>query len=444
MLTSLWTLQSCSMEGDSDDDRPYDNNGKSVSEVLASNCIYLPGGEDPSIGLDSLSSDTLKVFPDDVVFHKLLMQSLVSAQGMASIIARSIDISVFGGGNNSWMNYYEPYLGVYSSYNDSRSKQWNLESNIAYEGKTWDYHLSILDLPEGVTIDSKGMRAVEVFYDSEFSRGIMVFSPTDYDAVRFPKKIFGPDIMGFFAFVKDGGITTNELYLTNIGVNNNVKYIRNVYLCTEASENGCVSIKAMIDFPALWFDNKGNSGFTVSIVGAYDMSTQGAVLYSGIVRNSSNEKSVSSLVKEHPSDEVLATYYPLWLKMMQDSENNSSPEAPGDNNETDSNQESGDNADIEGNDDTNDTPGAGSVVMSVGSKDAGTTVEEDETEDEVEYGKPGYYLNGEYVPTSLVGDKTPYLKALNKCLDMMDGDFPISPYKNSVNQVEWMVLEKSR
>ncbi len=442
MLTTSLSLSACSSMDDADADSPnYMDGGNDVPEILARNCIRLPGGNDPSIGLDTLSNDTLKVFPDDMGFHRLLMQSIASSQGMVTLIARSIDL---GQGGNNWMNYYEPYLGVYSSNNDSRSKQWNLESNIAYEGKTWDYHLSILDLPEGVTIDSKGMRAVEVFYDSEFSRGIMVFSPTDYDAVRFPKKIFGPDIMGFFAFVKDGGITTNELYLTNIGVNNNVKYIRNVYLCTEASENGCVSIKAMIDFPALWFDNKGNSGFTVSIVGAYDMSTQGAVLYSGIVRNSSNEKSVSSLVKEHPSDEVLATYYPLWLKMMQDSENNSSPEAPGDNNETDSNQESGDNADIEGNDDTNDTPGAGSVVMSVGSKDAGTTVEEDETEDEVEYGKPGYYLNGEYVPTSLVGDKTPYLKALNKCLDMMDGDFPISPYKNSVNQVEWMVLEKSR
>ena len=78
--------------------------------------------------------------------------------------------------------------------------------------------------------------------------------------------------------------------------------------------------------------------------------------------------------------------------------------------------------------------------MSVGSKEAEVpVVNEEET-----YGKPGYYLYGEYVPASEVGDKTPYLKALNKCLDMMDGDFPISPYKNSVNQVEWMTTEKSR
>ena len=123
--------------------------------------------------------------------------------------------------------------------------------------------------------------------------------------------------------------------------------------------------------------------------------------------------------------------------MMAKSENNFSPEAPGDNNETDSNQESDDNED---NGNTGDNQKIGSVVMSVGSKDAGTAV----VEGEVEYGKPGFYMNGEYVPASAVSDKTPYLKALNKCLDMMDDDFPISPYKNSVNQVEWMVVEKSR
>lgn len=419
MLTSLWTLQSCSMEGDSDEDRPYDNNGKSVSEVLASNCIYLPGGEDPSIGLDSLSSDTLKVFPDDVVFHKLLMQSLVSAQGMASIIARSIDMSVFGGTNNSWMNYYMPYLGVYSSYNDSRSKQWDLEKDVTYEGRVWDYHLSILDLPEGVSADNRAERAVEVFYDSDFDRGAMTFSPTDFDAVRFPKKIFGPDIRGVLTFENDGATTTNELYLTNIGVSNNVKYIRNIYLRTE-STNGCVAVKAMIDFPALWFDVKENSGFTVSAIGAYDESTGGAVMYSGIVRNSSNEKSISALVLEHPSDEVLAHYYPLWSKMMEENKNNSSIGGPSDNNE---NENGGGNA------------GTGSVVMSVGAK-------ESEVEPEDEYGKPGYYIQGDYKPIAEITDKSPFLKALNKCLDMMDdGSYPISPYKNSVNQVEWPTVK---
>jgi hypothetical protein len=123
-------------------------------------------------------------------------------------------------------------------------------------------------------------------------------------------------------------------------------------------------------------------------------------MYAGIVRNSSKEKSVESLVVEHPSDEVLAQYYPLWLQMMEDS------------------------------------------TSAVGiSKDAGL-LEGSPTEEET-YGKPGYYLNGVYVPTSAVADKSPYLKALNKCIDMMDGEFPISPYKNSVNQIEWSA-DKSR
>jgi hypothetical protein len=174
----------------------------------------------------------------------------------------------------------------------------------------------------------------------------------------------------------------------------------------------------MIDFPTLWFDVKENNGFTVSAVGACDLSTGGAVVYSGIVRNSSNEKSVASLVVENPSYEVLGYYYPLWQNMIEESENNSS------NIETDDNNNNGN--DVE----TISDP-----------KSSGNNVD---VETKTEYGKPGYYLGGEYVPASTITDKSPYLRALNRSLDLMDGDFPISPYKNSVNQVEWSSVEKSR
>jgi len=406
LTTSILATQSCNMVDEdinamSPDSNHMDYKGgdNSITEVLAANCITLPGYGDPSSGLDSLSNDTLKNFPDDEVFHKLLMQSMLSSQGMVKIIARSIDASINVNSGNGWMTYYDPYLGVFTSANDSRPKQWNLEKDVEYNDVQWDYHLIILDLPEGVATDNNGERAVEVFYNSDFKRGVIIFSPTDFDAVRFPSKIFGADIKGIFTFSNDGNATTNELYLTNIGVGNNVKYIRNVYLRSELS-NGCVAIQTMIDFPSLWFDVRENCGFTVSSVGACDINTGGAVMYAGIVRNSSKEKSVESLVVEHPSDEVLAQYYPLWLQMMEDN------------------------------------------TSAVGiSKDAGL-LEGSPTEEET-YGKPGYYLNGVYVPTSAVADKSPYLKALNKCIDMMDGEFPISPYKNSVNQIEWSA-DKSR
>ncbi|MCR5453910.1 MAG: hypothetical protein K6F33_02865 [Bacteroidales bacterium] len=409
----------CSMDDDDDDTSLSDPDA--FKEVLAANCIELVGNSDPSSGLDSLSNDTLKIFPTDEVFHKLLMQSLLSSQGMVKLITRSIDASVFGRDGSSWMNYYEPYLGVYSSADDSRSKQWNLEEKCIYDGTQWDYHLCIHDLPEGVASDNSGERAVEVFYNSDFSRGIMIFSPTSFDAVRFPTKIFGPDIKGIFTFANNDGNITNTLYLTNIGVNNNVKYIRNVYLQTELS-NGCIAIQTMIDFPALWFDNKENSGFTVSSIGACDVSTGGAVLYAGIVRNNSNEKTATSLVVGHPYDKVLAQYYPLWQKMVED--NNVIIPDPKDSenpNEAENNTSNFDEDLVEEETTSKDSP----------------------ADSEDLYGKPGYYINGVYMPSSTITDKSPYLKALNKSLDMMDSDFPISPYKNSVNQIEWS-SEKSR
>lgn len=418
-------MQSCSM--DDGDDNATDN-GFDKRELLAACSNMLPGPDDPAWGLDSLSNDTLKVFPDEAAFHKLVMQCLVSSQCMVKIITSSIDASVFGPGSNDWMDYYQPYLGVYSSVNDSRSKQWELERDALYDGVYWDYHLKIIDLPEGFGTNNSGDKAVDLYYDGDFKNGFMVFSPTDFDAVRFPVKIFGPEIMGKLFFSNDGNTYTNELYLTNIGVNNNVKYIRNVYLSTEANSS-CISVKAMIDFPALWFDTKENSGFTVSVIGACDMGTMGAVLYSGIVRNSSRETSVPSLVLAHPSDEVLHHYYPLWQMMIAESDS-SNDDAP---DEKDNEGES-----AAGHSDSGAKSGSvgSSLVMADGDNNI-------ETEEDL-YGKPGYYSNGAYVPSANVTDKTPYLKALNQCLDMMDDSFPISPYKNSVNQISWPSSEKTR
>lgn len=427
LTTVISVVSGCSMDDDDDIgsmDLPgiYDSNNN-FSEILAANCIELIGVSDPASVIDSLSVDTLKVFPDDASFHNLLMQSLLASQVVVKNITRSIDASVQGRDGSKWMNYTEPYLGVYSSANDSRSKQWDLETDVIYEGVQWDYHLSILDLPEGVASSNNGERAVEIFYDSKFRNGVIIFSPPDFDAVRYPTKLFGPDIRGVFTFANDGNAITNTLYLTNIGINNNVKYIRNIYLHTELY-NGCISMQAMIDFPALWFDNKENIGFTVSSIGACDINTNGTVLYSGIVPNSVSEKSVQSLVLEHAYDKVLSQYYPLWQKMIDESK----PSEP----DIEDNPEKTDPEDSVGDADTED------IARVCRSKDSGGG-----RQPETEHVKPGYFNNGVYVPSSTVTDKSPYLKALNKCLDMMDGDFPISPYKNSVNQIDWS-SEKTR
>lgn len=429
----MCATQGCSMADDEDADSLedfrnsdiYENSKGDFPEMLAANCMILPGNGDPLSGLDSLSSDTLKVFPDDEAFHKLLMQSLLSSQGMVKLIARSIDAAVLGQASSGWMNYYKPYLGVYSSPDDSRSKQWNLEQDAEYNGEVWAYHLTITDLPSSDIDGSQGEKAVELFYNESMKKGVMIFSPTDFNAVRFPVKIFGNDMRGILTFSSEGSVSTNELYLTNIGVNNNVKYIRNIYLGAELS-NDCVAIKAMVDFPALWFDNKENGGYTISAVGACDMSTLGAVMYAGIVRNSSKETAASTLIVNNPSDEVLESYYPKWENMMEEAAKAAKESAAAS--------------------DTTATEGIGSgvggVVQSVDSR--GDKVAETIEKVSEEYGKPGYYINGEYVPTSDVGDKGPYLRALNKSMDLMEAIFPISPYKNSVNQIEWSPSEKSR
>ena len=422
MLTTIWlAMQSCSsLDGDMEELGDYRDAKSNPVEGkwLSDNFIELPGGREPSVGLDSISNDTLKVFPNEAAYHTLLMRCIVSAQSMARIIAQSIDASVYGGNNTNWMNYFTPYLGVYSSVSDSRSKQWKLEEDVTYNGKWWKFHLSILDLPEGVVSDNGGENAVEMYYDVECKHGVMIFSPTDFDVVRFPVKIFGPDIVGVLTFDYDEGVVTNELYLTNIGVNNNVMYIRNVYLGLEQSDK-FVTIKAMIDFPALWFDTKENSGFTVSSIGACDLNTGSAVLNSGIVRNSSREKTVEALVIDNPADEVFAKYYPLWKQMMEDSADTTATEE----------------------DDGAAAPGSGKITQSIAPDN---DVSSEIPDLPVEYRK-GYYQSGDCVQeTNAYVIPSWYSQVDVKSEELKTQSFPLTPYKNSVNQIEWPSAEKTR
>lgn len=398
LLTVILCVVSCSLEDDENAETISDDNS-----VHSRYCITLPGEINITMGLDSLSQDTLKIFPLEQNFHEIFMKGVMTAQGMVSTIVKELDATVSGKTGVTWMSYEEPYLGVYSSLSDSRFKQWNLEKKIPgsdYQGeyieeKVWDNVLTICDMPKGTGTSGEteiSDKALELYYTDKFSNGIMLFSPTDFDAVNFPVKIFGDEIMGKFVFDDNYNIINNKLYITGIGKKNNVKYIRNIYLRLE-QYNNIIAVMTMIDLPSLWFSDKhdnNNVGYTVSAVGAIDAIDGMSVMYIGFVPNTSSDVSVEKLITENPAGKVLSTKYAEWRKMAEEAE-----------------------LDISNS--------------------------EYEDYDKKTYGAlfdiPAYFKNGVFVKTG--GELSGTENVVERCKVMLGGEFPLSPRELAAYKVDW-------
>jgi hypothetical protein len=398
LLTVMLSVLSCSIEDDEIAEAVSDDNS-----VHSKYCINLPGELNLTMGLDSLSQDTLKIFPLENNFHEIFMKGVMTAQGMVSTIVNELDATVSGKTGVSWMSYEEPYLGVYSSLSDSRFKQWNLEktkvgSDILTEEGTeqlWDNVLSISDMPKGTSTSGDveiSDKALELYYKDNFSNGVMLFSPTDFDAVNFPVKIFGDEIMGKFVFDDNYNIINNKLFITGIGEKNNVKYIRNIYLRLERYNN-LIAVMTMIDLPSLWFSDKhdkDNVGYTVSAVGAIDATDGMSVMYIGFVPNTSSDVSVAKLITDNPAGKVLAKKYAEWRKMAEDAE-----------------------LDISASDfDDYDKKTYGSL-----------------------FDIPAYFNSGVFIKTG--GEMSGMEKVIERCKVMLGGEFPLSPRELAAYKVDW-------
>ena len=130
---------------------------------------------------------------------------------------------------------------------------------------------------------------------------------------------------------------------------------------------------------AYWFDAVANAGYCICVAGTADKDNNCAVFYTGLVRNSSAETSVTKLIGENPSGYVLGRLYPAWYRM---------------------------------------------TTGESGAKD--TTL----------FQNPAYYSNSLYKGCGKAGAAV-YQKAVNNTIDLLNGKTDISPYQNSINKVLW-------
>ena len=407
---ALFTAVSCAME---DEDSEVVNNKKSNDSYydgnytdflvtsaemlsLTEQSLYMDADysgqlvDDTAFYFDPFSNvsslDTAGVFPNDTTFHSGVMKCIANSYGMGFRIVNSLFNPKLR--KEDWMSLTTPYLGTFTSPLDSRIKQWEVLEDASYSGVDYQYCLKITDMPGGGMSkdltqekDPNKDNAVEFFYNENLQKGVIVFSPVNYDRVKYPEYFFSKDMKCLLRFVSNKDSIVNELFIT--GYSSGIKSvygIDNVYLkFSEIRGSGYIRFFCLIDMPGLWFDAVANAGYCICVAGTADKDNNCAVFYTGLVRNSSAETSVTKLIGENPSGYVLGRLYPAWYRM---------------------------------------------TTGEVGAKD--TTL----------FQNPAYYSNSLYKGCGKAGAAV-YQKAVNNTIDLLNGKTDSSPYQNSINKVLW-------
>lgn len=417
---SATLLSACAMEDDSDSVdsiAPTDASEDFVAPFL----ISFNGFDSPGSGNGFIQSqeDTISVYPNDVSFNNAIKNCLINSHSQSYRIVNSL----FNSKRSTWMDFFTPYFGTYTSQDDSRIKQWQVNAAQEYDGVNYDYALRIVDMPEGNGVDAKKSNAVEFFYNKDFTDGVLIYSPVNFDKVYYPESIFGHDILCKLSFTNSSSRITNELAITNLADNkSSVFYIHNVYMYQVMDKKSqLVRFAALIDMPNLWFDNKLNAGFVVAVCGSIDKSNSATVLFSGLVKNTDKSRDADYLINENASGIVLQKYYQSWLELFSDGSDsglqNPSITAPSDGDDEVTIENSGNNVP------ENSEPESPENLEPLSEK--------------AMFENPAFFLYGNYNGSGTVNNKETYLRAINQALTMMDEDFAFSPYKFSIYHIEW-------
>lgn len=357
----------------------YANNGESGKLIEDTASFYLK----PDFDFNSL--DTARIFPNDTTFHEGIMNCIVNSYDMSYRIINSLFNPKLK--KEVWMKFDEPYLGTYTSPLDSRIKQWEVTEGGSYAGIDYHYCLKITDMPGGMSKvkdsdkESGKDNAVEFFYNENFQNGVVVFSPVNYDRIKYPENIFSKDMKCLVKFSTNKDSIVNELLISGYSRDMKTVYgIDNVYLkFSEIRESGYIRFLGLIDMPGLWFDAVTNAGYCICIAGTTDKNNKCTIFYTGLVRNSSAETTVAKLITENPSGYVLGRLYPAWFRMK---------------------------------------------TGKIGAKDTAV------------FENPAYYINSYYNGYGKAENPI-YQKAINNTIDLLYGKTDMSPYQNSINKVLW-------
>ena len=310
-------VSSCSMDEESADVTP-------ATPVIKQFVVSVPQFlEKPAFVNDTTTSDILSTFPTDTTIYMNVVDIISYIGSVNQYVYNSlVEINRSNDKTQNWISFTEPILGAYTSPGDSRHKQWQLDSNAVRDGVLWDYHLLISDFVENEDADLRP--ALELFYNVDFTKGYMVFSPSDFDRIRFPEKRFGSNVKCEIEFIRGTDKVINKCHLSGLTYKahaSNINYVGNITLTAEQSGTNIINYSGIADFPYIWFDSPENKGYSLNFVGAADATANVAAFFAGLTKNSDESVSMRKLVVDNSAGTFLSNVYSLWLQNVDDAEN---------------------------------------------------------------------------------------------------------------------------
>lgn len=277
--------------------------------------------ETPVFQEDTTFADTLYSFPTDTSIYMSVVDIVSYVSTVNQYVYKSLEeIERPTDKAQNWISFSEPFSGAYTSPGDSRHKQWDLVSDTTRNDVQWDYYLKISDFVE---TDHSTRPALELFYNRDFTKGYMVFSPSDFDRIRFPEKRFGGNVKCEMEFTRTSDRIVNKCRLSGLTYKShasNINYVGNITLVAEQSGTNITTYSGIADFPYIWFDNPEDKGYSLNFVGAADVTTNVAAFYAGLTKNTDESMSMRKLILDNSAGVVLANVYPLWLKNFKDAD----------------------------------------------------------------------------------------------------------------------------
>ncbi len=308
-VTTVTFFASCSMDEESDDITP---SAPELKQFVVSIPQFL---EKPAFVNDTTTSDILSSFPSDTAIYTNVVDIISYVCSVNQYVYNSlVEINRSNDKTQNWISFSEPILGAYTSPGDSRHKQWQLDSNAVLNGERWDYHLLISDFVENEDNDLRP--ALEFFYNLDFTKGYMVFSPSDFDRIRFPEKRFGTNVKCEIEFTRSSDKVVNKCHLSGLTYKShsaNINFVGNITLTAEQTGTNIINYSGIADFPYIWFDSPDNKGYSLNFAGSADASVNVAAFFAGLTKNSDESVSMRKLIVDNSAGTFLSNVYSLWL-----------------------------------------------------------------------------------------------------------------------------------
>lgn len=308
-VTTVTFFASCSMDEESDDITP---STPELKQFVVSVPQFL---EKPVFVNDTTTSDILSSFPTDTTIYMNVVDIISYVGSVNQYVYNSlVEINRSTDKTQNWISFSEPILGAYTSPGDSRHKQWQLDSNAVLNGERWDYHLLISDFVENEDNDLRP--ALEFFYNLDFTKGYMVFSPSDFDRIRFPEKRFGTNVKCEIEFTRSTDKVVNKCHLSGLTYKShsaNINFVGNITLTAEQTGTNIINYSGIADFPYIWFDSPDNKGYSLNFAGSADASVNVAAFFAGLTKNSDESVSMRKLIVDNSAGTFLSNVYSLWL-----------------------------------------------------------------------------------------------------------------------------------